>query len=220
MCAVVLSITTTSSSADSSSSSSASASASSCSCPRADVRPRIDRRTRRSSPNESLNDGCRARGHGTIARRPRRLRPPHAVAWSRMPWHRLWAAAALVALVVGGRGAGASHMHVAKHLDWIEPTELVFDTSPPPPRPVRMVARQESTSGGVSSAASSTDQVPLPSPFDSTLGNNFTSPSCPEFFDSFLNNATFQQCHPFSMLLQVRMRSRSPRFPHVGASPR
>lgn len=37
------------------------------------------------------------------------------------------------------------------------------------------------------------------------MGNNFTSPSCPAFFNSFLNNQTFQDCLPFSLLLQVRL---------------
>ncbi|TKA53928.1 hypothetical protein B0A55_12302, partial [Friedmanniomyces simplex] len=46
-------------------------------------------------------------------------------------------------------------------------------------------------------------QSALPSPFDSTLGNNFTSPTCPAFFQSFLTNETFQQCLPLSLLLQT-----------------
>ncbi|MCJ1316640.1 hypothetical protein MMC15_001961 [Xylographa vitiligo] len=44
--------------------------------------------------------------------------------------------------------------------------------------------------------------APLPRPFDTSLGSNFTSSSCPAFFDSFLNNATFGSCLPFSLLLQ------------------
>lgn len=47
----------------------------------------------------------------------------------------------------------------------------------------------------------------LPRPFDSSLGNNFTQTSCPQFFNNFLSNTTFQECHPFSMLLQVSTRS-------------
>jgi hypothetical protein len=42
----------------------------------------------------------------------------------------------------------------------------------------------------------------LPSPFDSSLGSNFTSQSCPDFFNSFLSNTTFQSCVPVSLLLQ------------------
>lgn len=50
-----------------------------------------------------------------------------------------------------------------------------------------------------SSAAASS---PLPSAFDTSLGDNFTSQACPDFFNSFLNNATFRDCHPVSLLLQ------------------
>jgi hypothetical protein len=44
--------------------------------------------------------------------------------------------------------------------------------------------------------------TPLPSPFDTSLGSNFTSPSCPSFFATFLGNATFRACVPVSLLLQ------------------
>ncbi|ETI26443.1 hypothetical protein G647_03220 [Cladophialophora carrionii CBS 160.54] len=44
--------------------------------------------------------------------------------------------------------------------------------------------------------------TPLPTPFDTSLGSNFTSPSCPQFFSTFLSNATFQACVPVSLLLQ------------------
>ena len=47
----------------------------------------------------------------------------------------------------------------------------------------------------------------LPAPFDTNLGNNFTSPSCPQFFDTFLNDAAFKGCLPLSLLLLVRFRS-------------
>ena len=43
----------------------------------------------------------------------------------------------------------------------------------------------------------------LPSPFDSSLGSNFTSQACPDFFDSFLSNTTFRACVPVSLLLQT-----------------
>ncbi|KAF2719146.1 hypothetical protein K431DRAFT_191664, partial [Polychaeton citri CBS 116435] len=46
-------------------------------------------------------------------------------------------------------------------------------------------------------------QSPLPRPFDSSLGNNFTSPACPAFFNDFLSNPSFQACLPFSLLLQT-----------------
>ncbi|KAK0271708.1 hypothetical protein LTR91_003790 [Friedmanniomyces endolithicus] len=105
-------------------------------------------------------------------------------------------------------------------------SELVFDRSEPPARPLHLHARQDSASSlptGIpaptssnQSAASSTTSGPLstdtptqttalPSPFDSTLGNNFTTQSCPNFFQSFLSNTTFQHCLPLSLLLQRQL---------------
>ncbi|KAF2816334.1 uncharacterized protein BDZ99DRAFT_376295 [Mytilinidion resinicola] len=42
----------------------------------------------------------------------------------------------------------------------------------------------------------------MPQPFDAVLSNNFTS-SCQNFFQTFLSNSTFTDCHPFSLLLQT-----------------
>ncbi|RMZ88433.1 hypothetical protein DV736_g4355, partial [Chaetothyriales sp. CBS 134916] len=54
-----------------------------------------------------------------------------------------------------------------------------------------------STSSDISVTATS-----LPVPFDSSMGNNFTSGSCPAFFTTFVSNATFRSCSPVSLLLQ------------------
>ncbi|GAM83400.1 hypothetical protein ANO11243_013880 [Dothideomycetidae sp. 11243] len=43
----------------------------------------------------------------------------------------------------------------------------------------------------------------LPRPFDTSLGNNFTSSGCLPFFESFLSNDTFNACSPMSLLLQT-----------------
>jgi hypothetical protein len=43
----------------------------------------------------------------------------------------------------------------------------------------------------------------LPQPFDTSLGNNFTSTACPIYFNKFLADSTFQSCYPFSLLIQV-----------------
>jgi hypothetical protein len=51
-------------------------------------------------------------------------------------------------------------------------------------------------------SSSSAASTPLPSPFDTSLGSNFTSQACPDFFNAFLNNATFEDCRPTSLLLQ------------------
>lgn len=46
------------------------------------------------------------------------------------------------------------------------------------------------------------DSWTFPKAFDTNLSNNFTVLSCRRFFDTFLNDATFQSCHAISPLLQ------------------
>ncbi|KAK4574410.1 hypothetical protein LTR86_002172 [Recurvomyces mirabilis] len=102
-------------------------------------------------------------------------------------------------------------------------SELVYDRSEAPPAPMVLHKRAQATStlppsiteasstvGGSTappatgiSTASPTSQDVLPTPFDSSIGNNFTSPSCPAFFQSFLTDDTFKQCSPLSLLLQT-----------------
>lgn len=67
-------------------------------------------------------------------------------------------------------------------------------------------AAQSTTVATTSSVApSSTTNSPLPRPFDSSIGSNFTGSACPNFFNYFLQNDGFQRCLPFSQLLQVRL---------------
>ena len=97
---------------------------------------------------------------------------------------------------------------------------LLFDRSEPPKPPMRLHARQQtsqastvvptttaseatSTSSEALATAEPTGEIALPVPFDSTMGNNFTQPSCPTFFRQFLANDSFQDCMPLSLLLQV-----------------
>lgn len=61
-----------------------------------------------------------------------------------------------------------------------------------------------STRSTLEVATSTLDSASLPSPFDSSLGNNFTQSSCPKFFESFLSDSAFKECLPLSLLLQVR----------------
>lgn len=59
-----------------------------------------------------------------------------------------------------------------------------------------------STTGTATTASATVITTPLPVPFDTSLGSNFTSQSCPDFFGTFLGNATFKSCSPVSLLLQ------------------
>jgi hypothetical protein len=112
--------------------------------------------------------------------------------------------------------------------------ELLFDRSPKPEPPSRhllmerdakisgssdvpsatftlVTATGNGGAGGAAAAAtasvatSSPKSTSLPQPFDTTIGSNFTTGSgCPKFFN-FLADPQFQQCYPFSLLLQVRI---------------
>lgn len=102
--------------------------------------------------------------------------------------------------------------------------ELVYDRRPAPKPRMGIYARQDDSSSSSATTATGSSGIPAPSstssasetiqtaapisttlprPFDSSIGNNFTQQSCPQFFNNFLSNATFQECLPFSMLLQV-----------------
>ena len=78
-------------------------------------------------------------------------------------------------------------------------TSVVQSTLVAPPSS----SNSPSPSSSLMTAPSSATGSPLPEPFDTSLGSNFTSTNCPKFFNSFLNNATFTSCLPFSLLLQV-----------------
>jgi len=145
---------------------------------------------------------------------------------NRRPWQSL-RFALIVSILFCCRGAPATESFFAQPFQ--QRTDLIFDRSEPPAQPMRLHARQESTTpstshsdassstsppSSISTAPPSTDSSSLPKPFDSSLGNNFTTPSCPAFFHSFLSNATFNQCLPFSLLLQVPFPPPSPSSTH------
>ena len=73
--------------------------------------------------------------------------------------------------------------------------------------PLPSTTTAPSSSSGSSTAtvitAPASTSVPLPRPFDTSLGSNFTSSNCPNFFNYFLGNSTFNSCLPLSLLLQV-----------------
>ena len=105
-------------------------------------------------------------------------------------------------------------------------SELLIDRSPRPEPPIRRMLMERdpkssstespiasftlvTATGAGAAAAAATQTVDtskptsLPQPFDTTLGNNFTNPACPIYFTKFLGDPQFQQCYPFSFLLQV-----------------
>ncbi|KAF2837876.1 hypothetical protein M501DRAFT_936794 [Patellaria atrata CBS 101060] len=65
----------------------------------------------------------------------------------------------------------------------------------------RPTTRPSSRTSVIAAQPTLTDTA-LPSPFDTNLGNNFTSPACPAFFNDFLKNSTFKSCLPISVLLR------------------
>ncbi|RAH70767.1 uncharacterized protein BO66DRAFT_411095 [Aspergillus aculeatinus CBS 121060] len=52
------------------------------------------------------------------------------------------------------------------------------------------------------STRASSDSDSFPTAFDTSLSNNFTTTTCPNFFKSFLSNSTIASCHAVSMLLR------------------
>lgn len=72
------------------------------------------------------------------------------------------------------------------------------------------VTEKASTTTTSTSRAEETAPVSssLPKFFDGSLSANFAPNSnCPSFLNSFLNNQTFNQCYPISLLMQVRLFS-------------
>ena len=70
------------------------------------------------------------------------------------------------------------------------------------PSSANTAAASATSSGGIVTE-SGTPTGQLPRPFDTSLGNNFTNPSCPQFFNTFLSDPTLTSCLPLSLLLMV-----------------
>ena len=128
--------------------------------------------------------------------------------------------AVLLSVLLCTHGVSASNIHSGHRAG-----ELLFDKRQPPLPRVRIRAAEDLSLGfsqhvardhhagtsydqSITTDTSTPPGPPLPMPFDSSLGSNFTSSSCPAFFNSFLTEPSFKACLPFSLLLQVR-QSRS-----------
>ncbi|KAI4720445.1 hypothetical protein E4T48_03341 [Aureobasidium sp. EXF-10727] len=67
--------------------------------------------------------------------------------------------------------------------------------------------RSTPTFSSASSISTASSSDTLPKAFDTGVGNNFTTSSCPAFFKNFLSNDAFNECVPLSLLLQAIQRS-------------
>jgi hypothetical protein len=130
----------------------------------------------------------------------------------------IWSLLLLCCLLLLPNGVTAGRIYGASE---VLPRELLFDRSEVPEVPscMPLVARQDSSKTSASTTikpktsasatessiqtATQTGNAALPRPFDSSIGTNFTSSTCPDFFNDFLSNQTFNDCLPFSLLLQV-----------------
>jgi len=59
------------------------------------------------------------------------------------------------------------------------------------------------TGSQAATAAPTASPTSLPQVFDSNIANNFTSSTCPTFFQTLVSDAEFQECYPLSLLLTV-----------------
>ncbi|KAH8674047.1 hypothetical protein BX600DRAFT_224296 [Xylariales sp. PMI_506] len=68
---------------------------------------------------------------------------------------------------------------------------------------IAVTTTTSSASATKATTTTSSASSALPSPFDSVLSSNFSGgDNCPTFIESFLADATFKSCYPFSMLVQ------------------
>jgi hypothetical protein len=102
-------------------------------------------------------------------------------------------------------------VHVEDDLAW-KGSSLTLDHRAPPTPPLLMppLFNDHDDAVQASKRAVSTDpnapnsDFTIPEPFDTGLSSNFTS-SCTSFLTRLRTDNTFRKCHPFSLLLQVRL---------------
>ncbi len=107
-------------------------------------------------------------------------------------------------------------LSVADDLTW-EGSSLILDEREPPTVPLLMPPlenEEEPTKtwdappakrSATTQPSASASDFTVPSPFDTGLSNNFTT-SCGNFITRLRANDAFNNCHPFSLLLQVCLR--------------
>lgn len=105
--------------------------------------------------------------------------------------------------------------HVDDDLLW-KGSSLYIDIRPPPISPLlmppifasedatRTLSAPPSKRSLETATSSSAGDFQVPEPFDTGLSNNFTN-SCANYMSRLLNSDALNNCHPFSLLLQVRI---------------
>lgn len=134
---------------------------------------------------------------------------------SSTPWMsgHSWVLIVLFSILLCCQHVEAGKLHGSRRL--ARKNSLVFDKRVAPKPHPRIKSREEHNQShkqgnkhkSNDTALLTDPSVPdsaLPHPFDTSLGNNFTAPSCPTFFNNFLKSKDFNDCLPFSLLLQVR----------------
>lgn len=120
----------------------------------------------------------------------------------------------LLGAVTAAQPHGDQLSSVDDNLLWNGST-LSLDTRPPPIIPLLMppvLANEDATKtlsappskrSLATAASGSSSNFNVPKPFDTGLSNNFTS-SCATYLSKLLRSEALNECHPFSLLLQVR----------------
>lgn len=88
-------------------------------------------------------------------------------------------------------------------LNFLDTREVMYNAIQQRDDSTNTLPTATATTASAALVTASSTSTSLPRPFDTSLGNNFTQMSCPMFFNSFLSSSAFQQCMPFSLLLQT-----------------
>ena len=183
------------------------------------ARPRSYKRHQEADWNEPKAAVCHQLRPRPARRRRRSLNQNSWVRSRTGPWNSMhgWIFVVFLSIVLCCQQVDAGNAHGSHLLH--RRTDLLFDKRGPPEPRMRLKPRSEAShrvdptdhrhrSGSITedpglATAGQESLIPLPHPFDTSLGNNFTAISCPTFFNTFLTNDTFNACLPLSLLLQV-----------------
>lgn len=120
----------------------------------------------------------------------------------------------LLATKTSGTGRPAAALHRRQNGVSTMPSVIPSSTSGPSDLIFPSIASTPTTTQGPSQGPSQTVvptipssppvlPTPFPQPYDTTLGNNFTTNSCETFFVNMTQSLPFRECRPFSFLSQT-----------------